>query len=109
MRLDENWKTQKREEGSEIGKRKQVIRRFPRSATSVPCLRQRARRAEHHERQSNRKREQSQDAPGGVDRHVRTPENLRRNRQPDKADRQKTDVQRGLARWRKSPSNSVRI
>jgi len=59
MRLDEEWKTQKREQGSEIGKSEEGIGRAAGGAACVPRLQQRACGAEKNEREADGKGEQA--------------------------------------------------
>src|SRR5580692_8279617 len=105
MRLDQKWEAQQRQHGSEIGKREKMVGRAAGSAARVPGLQQRTGGAQQYERQADRKREESQDAPGRVDLRVGAPEKLRSDGQPQKADKKKPQVSGALAFWREVASS----
>src|ERR1700676_1813550 len=109
MRLDQERKTQKCEQRREIGKREKVIWRATGSASRVPGLQQRTGGAQQDKWQADGKREESQNAPGGIDLRVRTPEHLRSDGQPQETDEKKAQVNGGLAFWREAASSYVRI
>lgn len=109
IRLDQERKTQKGKQGSEIGQSEKVIWRTAGRAARVPRLQLRAGGAEQNEWQSDREREQAENAPGWVDGNMRAPEHLGRNGQPQQACEQKSQMQCGLVLRREAANRCIRV